>query len=384
MTQPKSYIWQKPSWPAFKWQDAALIKLLGACRFQQGALLSQMKELGFDVRQKTRAEVLIQEAMKTSEIEGERLDPTAVRSSVARRLGLSTVGLQTTMDQRAEGVVDILLDATQNFNQPLTAERLQGWQAALFPTGYSGINKIRVADWRDDRQGPMRVVSGPIGREKVHYEAPPSERLSGEMEKFLRWWSSSGNGMDGILRAGLGHLWFVAVHPFEDGNGRIARTLAEMALSQDENITTRYYSLSSQIMSERDAYYEILESTNRGEGDITGWLQWFLECMHGALFRSHERLTNITLKHRFWLVHAETPLNARQSKVLNRVLDAGPGGFEGGLTNRKYAGMTHTSRATAQRELADLVKKGLLYKKPGGGRSSSYDLDWEALASPHE
>jgi len=379
MTSSKPYIWQNPSWPLLKWDDTALIKPLGACRFQQGALLAQMKELGFEIRQSARAEILIQEALKTSEIEGERLDPAAVRSSVSRRLGLSIVGLPATIDQRADGVVDILLDATQHFGRPLTTERLKGWHAALFPTGYSGITKIRVADWRDDRHGPMRVVSGPIGREKIHYEAPPAGHLQKEMDSFLRWWVSSRGRMDGILRSGLGHLWFVAVHPFDDGNGRIARTLSEMALAQDENTANRFYSLSSQIMAERDAYYGILDVTNRGDGDITGWLEWFLTCLSGALLRSQELLSNIMLKRRFWTTHAETPLNARQSKVINRVLEAGPGGFEGGLTNRKYAGISHTSRATAQRELADLVLKGILLKKPGGGRSSSYDLDWEAL-----
>ncbi|MHC4792130.1 MAG: Fic family protein [Planctomycetota bacterium] len=380
MTQTKQYIWQRPSWPEFRWDNAALLKLLGVSRFQQGSLLTQMKELGFEVRQQARAEVLIEEALKTSEIEGERLDPNAVRSSVARRLGLPKAGMASTKNQQADGVVQILLDATLNFEQELTAERLFGWHAALFPTGYSGLHKIRVASWRDDRDGPMRVVSGPIGHEKIHYEAPPAKRLENEMNRFFRWWWESRKEMDGLLRASVGHLWFVAVHPFEDGNGRIARALTEMALAQDENLSTRYYSLSSQIMAEREDYYKILEHTNNGDGNITDWMKWFLRCMSRAILKSNELLSNVMLKARFWKHYTQTRLKERQSKVLNRLLEAGPGGFEGGLTNRKYAGMAHVSRATAQRELADLVQKGILRSNPGGGRSTSYDLCWEEFS----
>jgi len=266
-----------------------------------------------------------------------------------------------------------------NHEKGLTAERLFGWHAALFPTGYSGLHKIRFDGWRDDRQGPMRVVSGPIGREKVHYEAPPADQLEGEMKRFFRWWEKSRNDMDGILRAGMAHLWFVAVHPFEDGNGRIARTLTDMTLAQDENISTRFYSLSSQIMAERDDYYEVLERTNREAGDITEWLKWFLGCMSRAILRSNELLSNVMQKTRFWKRYALTGLNDRQRKAINRLLEAGPSGFEGGMTNRKYANMTHISRATAQRELADLVGKGILRPNPGGGRSASYDLVWDNI-----
>ena len=380
MTQTIQYIWQQPSWPEFHWDNAALLKLIGDCRFQQGSLLTQMKDLGFDARQQARAEVLIEEALKTSEIEGERLDPKAVRSSVAQRLGLPTAGMDPTKNQQADGVVQILLDATQNFNHTLTPERLFGWHAALFPTGYSGMHKIKVASWRDDRNGPMRVVSGPIGREKIHYEAPPAEGLEKEMDRFFCWWEKSRKEMDGFLRAGMAHLWFVVVHPFEDGNGRVARALTEMALAQDENLSTRYYSLSSQIMAERDDYYRILERTTKGEGDITDWVEWFLECMSRAFLSSNRLLANVMLKARFWKHYAQTNVKERQSKVLNRLLDAGPGGFEGGLTNRKYAGMAHVSRATAQRELADLVQKGILRPNPGGGRSTSYDLCWDEFS----
>jgi len=379
MPQTKQYIWQRSSWPEFRWDNASLLKALGISRFQQGSLLTQMKDLGFDVRQQARAEVLIEEALKTSEIEGEHLDPNAVRSSVARRLGLPTAGMIPKNNQQADGVVQILLDATQDFEQALTPERLFGWHAALFPTGYSGLHKIQVASWRDDRSGPMNVVSGPIGREKIHYEAPPAERLVNEMNRFFCWWEESRKEMDGLLRAGMAHLWFVAVHPFEDGNGRIARALTEMALAQDENLSIRYYSLSSQIMAEREGYYGILERTNNADGDITDWMKWFLECMSRAILSSNELLTNVMLKARFWKHHAQTRLKERQIKVLNRLLDAGPGGFEGGLTNRKYAGMAHVSRATAQRELADLVQKGVLRLNPGGGRSTSYDICWDEV-----
>lgn len=380
MTQTTQYIWQQPSWPEFRWDNATLLKQIGICRFQQGSLLIQMKDLGFDVRQQARAEVLIEEALKTSEIEGERLDPNAVRSSVAQRLGLPTVGMVSIKNQQADGVVQILLDATQNFKRTLTPERLFGWNAALFPTGYSGMHKIKVASWRDDRNGPMKVVSGPIGREKIHYQAPPAKRLADEMNRFFCWWEDSREEMDGILRGGMAHLWFVAVHPFEDGNGRVARALTEMALAQDENLSTRYYSLSSQIMAEREDYYRILERTNKGEGDINDWMKWFLGCMSRAILSSNKLLANVMLKARFWKHYAQTNIKERQSKVLNRLLDDGPGGFEGGLTNRKYAGMTHVSRATAQRELSDLVQKGILRPNPGGGRSTSYDLCWDEFS----
>jgi Fic family protein len=381
MTQSRRYIWQFPTWPEFQWDSPVLLKPLGDCRFQQGSLLAQMRELGFEVRQQARAEVLIAEALKTSEIEGVHLNVGAVRSSVARRLGLPSAGLPEINNPLADGVVEILLDATQNHSRKLTAERLFGWHAALFPTGYSGIHKIRVAAWRDDREGPMQVVSGPMGRERVHYQAPPAERVNDEMKRFFSWWNKSRNEMDGILRAGVAHLWFVTVHPFDDGNGRIARTITDMALAQDENLATRCYSLSSQIMAERDTYYEVLEHTNKKGGDITQWLKWFLACMSRAILSSNRLLSNVMQKARFWQRNAKTDLNDRQRKALNRLLEAGPGGFEGGLTNRKYAGMTHVSRATAQRELADLVKKGILRPNPGGGRSVSYDLNWDETHS---
>ncbi|NQU15865.1 MAG: Fic family protein [Desulfobacteraceae bacterium] len=379
MTLGSQYIWQTPSWPEFRWDSGALLSSLGDCRFQQGSLLAQMRELGFEVQQQARAEVLIEEAMKTFEIEGELLEVNAVRSSVVRRLGLPSAGLPAIRNQPADGMVDILLDATINHEQGLNADRLFGWHAALFPTGYSGLHKIRVAGWRDDREGPMLVVSGPIGMEKTHYEAPPADWLEREMEGFFFWLEKNRDSMDGLLRAGIAHLRFVAVHPFEDGNGRIARTLTDMTLAQDENLSTRFYSLSSQIMADRTEYYEILEHTNKGTGDITEWLKWFLNCMSRAILRSNELLSNVMQKARFWKRYAQTELNNRQRKVLNQLLEAGTGGFESGMTNRKYASMTHMSRATAQRELADLVGKGILRPNPGGGRSVSYELIWDNI-----
>jgi Fic family protein len=384
MAQTKQYIWQRSLWPDFRWDHAVLLKPLGDCRFQQGKLLAQMNALGFDTRQQARAEILVQEVLKTSEIEGERLDANAVRSSVARRLGLPAAGLPETKDRQADGVVDILLDATLNHAQALTTLRLFGWHAAIFPTGYSGMHKIRVASWRDDHNGPMRVVSGPMGRERIHYQAPPAKQLTSEMNQFIRWWGKSLSQMDGLLRAAVGHLRFVAIHPFDDGNGRIARALTEMALAQDENLSTRYYSLSAQIMAQRQAYYQILERTNIADGDITEWILWFLQCMSTAIQSSDHLLSNVMLKARFWQRYAQTGLKERQSKAVNRLLEAGPGGFEGGLTNRKYAGMGRVSKATAQRELADLVQKGILRTNPSGGRSTSYDLCWEVFAAGAE
>ena len=381
MTQDAQFIWQKTTLSDLSWDNAALMKQLGACRFQQGSLLTQMRDLGLEVRRQAQAEVLIEEALKTSEIEGERLDPNAVRSSVARRLGLPTAGLPDVRNQHADGVVEILLDATQNFDKDLTVERMFGWHAALFPTGYSGLHKILTAGWRDDREGPMRIVSGFVGREKIHYEAPPADRVVTEMCHFLSWWATSRQEVDGLLRAAVAHLRFVAIHPFEDGNGRIARTLTEMALAQDESLATRYYSLSSQIMSDRESYYSVLERTNRGNGDLTEWILWFLDCMSRAIDRSNDLLANVMRKSRFWQRYAQLELNDRQCKVINRLLEAGPDGFEGSMTNRKYASMTHVSRATAQRELADLVEKKVFLTNPGGGRSASYRLFWEKFES---
>jgi Fic family protein len=367
------YFWQTEDWPCFRWQSDRLLAPLGQARLRQGQLLSRAAGLGFDLGQQAQAAVLVEEAVKTAAIEGEALDPASVRSSVARRLGLPTAGLPSA-PRHVDGLVDVLLDATRNHAQPLTAERLKGWQAALFPTGFSGMHRLRVGDWRPAGEA-MRVVSGPIGREKVHFEAPPAERVAAEIDRFLSWWQES-PAIDGLLRAGIAHLWFVTIHPFEDGNGRLARALTDMALAQEENLPARCYSLSSQIMAERSVYYTILERVQKGDGDITEWLEWFFGCFERAVLRSADLLAGVLHKAGFWQRHAATSLSDRQRKVINRLLDAGPGGFEGGMTTRKYASLAGVSKPTAQREIADLVAKGLLRPNPGGGRSTSYDVQW--------
>lgn len=366
------YVWETSQWPRLRWQSDRLLTLLGRVRLEQGKLLSQVADLGFFKGEEAEAEILVEEAVKTAAIEGENLDRGSVRSSVARRLGLPTAGLPPSQ-RHVEGLVEMLLDATRNYSAPLTKERLKGWQAALFPGGYSGMHRIRVGEWRGDE--PMRVVSGPLGRETVHYEAPPGERIEGEVDAFLEWWSAS--RMDGVLRAGVAHFRFVTIHPFEDGNGRVARALTDLALAQDERLPARFYSLSSQIMAEREEYYAVLEKTQKGDGDITAWLEWFLGCFGRAIERSAHLMSAALLKSRFWRRHSQTEISERQKKVLNRLLDAGPGGFEGGLTTRKYTGLTRVSRATAYREIADMVEKNLLRPNPGGGRSASYEIAWE-------
>lgn len=369
------YIWQNKDWPNFTWSSEKLLKPLGQVRFNQGSLIAQVRELGFDIQQTAQADVLVEEALKTSAIEGEMLDPQAVRSSVGRQLGIADAGLKHVQDQKTDGLVQILLDATNNHSQKLTLERLFAWHAALFPTGYTGMVQINVAKWRDDKQGPMQVVSGPVGKEKVYFEAPPADLLENEMRSFL-FWINKITDIDGLIKAALAHLWFITIHPFDDGNGRIARTMTDMLLARDEKCQKRFYSLSSQIMFERNDYYNILHSVQTGNLDVTSWLEWFIKCMNRAILNSNLLLKRIIVKARFWKIFGQTPLNSRQTKVINRLLDAGPKGFEGGLKNKKYMGIAHTSRATAQREMADLVQKGILVKLPGGGRSSSYDLNW--------
>ena len=373
------YIWQNESWPSLMWDSDALLSLLGRARLLQGNLLGRVKHLGFRLGEEAQADILTEEAIKTAAIEGERLNPQIVRSSVARHLGSREAGLVSTT-WSVDGLVEVILDATQKHGKVLSAERLKGWHAALFPTGHSGLHKIRVGQWRGKK--PMQVVSGPMGKEKVHFEAPPGEKVDAEMRKFLRWWEESRKNTDGILRAGLSHFYFVTIHPFEDGNGRIARALTDMALAQDEKLSIRYYSLSSQIMEERKDYYDILEKCSKSNSaDVTKWLVWFLECFGRAIQRSDNIIGNVLAKADFWQEHAQTELNERQKKVLNRMLDAGPDGFEGGLTTRKYVSMTRTSRATAFREISDLIDKRLLQQLRGKGRSVHYDLIWPATSS---
>jgi Fic family protein len=365
------YVWQHESWPEFRWQDDQLISAVGKTRLCQGQFLSKIHSLGMNISREAQAEILTEEAVQTTAIEGQNLDRDSVRSSVARRLGLPTAGLPPA-DRHVDGLVEVLLNATTHYDKSLTAERLKGWHAALFPTGYSGLLRIRTAEWRGS--GPMQVVSGPEGRERIHFEAPPAHRIEEEMKQFFAWWEMSIGKIEGLLRAGITHFRFVTIHPFEDGNGRLARALSDMALAQDEHSAMRFYSLSSRIMAERDEYYNILERSQKGDGDITEWLLWFLGCMERAIEKSETLLAGVLAKATFWQTHGQTPMTTHQRKVVSRLLDFEPGGFKGGLTTRKYVSMAKVSRATAFREISDLVSKGILVPNEGRGRSISYRL----------
>lgn len=367
------YIWQRDEWPVFSYDNNKLSTLTSKVRFAQGRLLGRMSELGFQLGEEARVEILISEAIKTSAVEGTTLHPASVRSSVAKRLGLPTAGLPPA-ERHVDGIVEILLDATVNYTAPLTIERLCGWQAALFPTGFSGIHRINTGELRGKE--PMRVVSGPIGRETIHFEAPPYERIEREVKHFLKWWSTSAGKLDGLIRAGIAHLYFVTIHPFDDGNGRIARALTDMALAQDEQTEKRFYSLSTQIMAERKLYYDMLESTQKGGLDITNWLMWFLQCTEHAITNTESLISKVLAKSSFWKRNEAVEINERQRKVINLLLDAGPGGFVGGLTTRKYVSIAKTSRVTAYREISDLLEKGILKQNEGKGRNVSYEIKW--------
>ena len=362
------YIWQLPGWPHFSYDAAALAAALGQVHRAQGQLMGRMAELGMTQREQATLQVLTQEVIKTSEIEGERLNLDAVRSSLARRLGLD-IGALAPSDRHVDGVVDVVLDATRNFDQPLTQERLFGWHAALFPTGYSGRVRITVAGWRTDASGPMEVVSGPVGREKVHFTAPPAHTLAAQTDTFLHWFNASPAG-DALIKAGLAHLWLVTLHPFDDGNGRISRAVGDMALARAEGTGQRFYSFSAQIQRERKDYYAQLEATQQGPLDVTPWLSWFLGCLLRAVQGADTTLAGVLDKAQFWQRWAGTPMNARQTLVLNRVLD----GFEGKLTNAKWAAWADCSADTALRDINDLLARGVLRKLEGGGRSTGYAL----------
>ncbi|MBW2733872.1 MAG: Fic family protein [Deltaproteobacteria bacterium] len=369
-----TYLWQLPAWPVLRWDNQALLEPLGEARYLQGRLFGQLRTLGVEEEQALEVETIVDEAVTTSAIEGENLPPDAVRSSIARRLGLDHAGLPTP-PRNVDGVVEMLLDATLNHALPLTHERLKGWQAALFPTGYSGIRKIVVGDWRGGLE-PMQVVSGQLGAERVHFVAPPAHRVPAEMDQFLHWWSVDSKDLTGMIRAAVGHLWFETIHPFEDGNGRVGRALVDMALAQEEGRSHRLYSLSSQILAEGRAYYQAIEAAQSGSGDITSWLTWFLGCVARAIERSEASVQTAVAKGQFWQRAVGHELNARQTKLINRLLDAGPGGFKGGLTNKKYCAMTKASKATATRDLTDLLNRGILVRV-GQKRGTRYDLNWE-------
>ena len=362
------YIWEKRQWPALTWDDESLSRLLARVSRKQGRLLGKMEGLGFGLRTEANLQTLTEDVVKSSEIEGERLNSDQVRSSIARRLGIDVGGL-VPADRDVEGAVEMMLDATGNYTAPLTSERLFDWHAAVFPTGRSGMRKISIGAWRDDHDGPMQVVSGPVGRETVHYEAPPAERIPDEMDQFLDWFAQPGK-IDPLFRAGLAHLWFVTIHPFDDGNGRIARAIADMALAQEEATGQRFYSMSGQIRRERKEYYALLERTQKGDLDVTNWQDWFLNCLMRALGGAEDTLGAVLGKARFWQRFAAESLNERQIKVLNRLLD----GFEGKLTSSKWARIAKCSQDTAYRDILDLVERGALQKDPGGGRSTSYSL----------
>jgi Fic family protein len=366
----KPWIWQHQDWPQFHWDSARLAKLLAAARQAQGELTGMARLLDPDSDLHTQLEVLTSEGVATSAIEGERFDPHAIRSSLARRLGLPTAGLPA--PQRSiEGLVDVLLDATQKLDKPLTQRMLSSWQAALFPTGRSGLIKIRVGALRG--ASPMRIVSGPIDRQKVHYEAPPRRGLERELKRFFDWFNKPPEDVDGLARAGLTHAWFELIHPFEDGNGRVGRALLDRALAQDEPRSSRLYSLSARFMVVRSEYYDALQALSRGDLDVTDWLKWFLKQVVAACTESAGTVERVLNKARFWMHHSQSGFNGRQRKVLNTLLDAGPDGFIGEMTNKKYAHLTHTSPATAQRDLAELVERGIL-RMQGGGRSVRYLL----------
>lgn len=362
------YIHEHPQWPKLHWDEAKLATLLADVRHRQGRLLGRMEGLGFGLRSEAQLSTLTADVVKSSAIEGEKLNEEEVRSSIARRLGLEYAGAALP-SRDVEGVVEMMLDATQHSMEPLTAERLWGWHAALFPTGRSGMNRITVGAWRPVEAGAMQVVSGPIGRERVHYVAPSAEKLQSEMKAFLGWFKNR-NSMDPVLKAGLAHFWFVTIHPFEDGNGRIARAIADLALARADGMAERFYSMSTQIETERKEYYRQLERAQRGTPDVTAWMEWFLGCLGRSIQRADEMLSGVMFKARLWEKINVAPVNERQRIVINRLLD----GFEGNLTSSKYAKLAKCSEDTALRDIKTLVDRGVLMKNEAGGRSTSYVL----------
>lgn len=363
-----TYLWQHPGWPSWQYDAARLATPLARVRHDQGRLIGRMESLGFKLRDEAWLTTLTRDVVKTSQIEGQQLDTEQVRSSIARRLGLD-IGALAPVDRHVDGIVAVMLDATGHYNRPLTGERLCAWQAALFPTGRCGLSKIRVGTWRNDSTGPMQVVSGPVGRPRVHYTAPPADRLEAEIERFLQWFEGA-DPLDGVLKAGLAHLWLVTLHPFDDGNGRIARAVGDMALARSERTVQRFYSLSAQMQKERSDYYDILERTQKGDMDVTDWLMWFLGCLQRAVSQSREMLATVLDKARFWERFAASPMNERQIKVLNRLLD----GFDGKLTTGKWANLAKCSQDTAYRDILALMEMGALSKAQGAGRGTHYEI----------
>jgi Fic family protein len=363
-----TYIYEQSDWPKFRWSHDRLAAQLASVRHRQGRLIGRMEGLGFQLRAEAVLQSLTEEVIKSSEIEGEVLDREQVRSSIARRLGMD-IGALLPVDRNVEGTVEMMLDATQNYENKLTKDRLFGWHSALFPTGRSGLHKITVGNWRTDKAGPMQVISGPIGRERVHYQAPVAKNVEREMKAFLGWFNGK-DSHDPVVNAAIAHLWFVTIHPFEDGNGRMARAITDMALTRSEQSPRRFYSMSAQIRTERKDYYDILEATQKGDLDITPWIEWFLGCLSRAFEGAEQILAAVLHKARFWDKFRDENLNDRQRKVLNRLLN----GFEGKLTSSKYAALAKCSQDTASRDIDELIKCGCLIKDKAGGRSTSYSL----------
>lgn len=365
-----AYIYQNPDWPNFKWDNQKLLPLLSRVRNLQGRIVGRMESLGFDLRDEASLNTLILDVIKSSEIEGEILNAEQVRSSIARRLGLNIAGLVPS-DRDVEGVVEMMLDATQNYENPLTTERLFNWHSSLFPTGRSGMYKIIVGSWREDLTGPMQVVSGALGNETVHFQAPDAASVESEMNQFIDWINND-SSTEPVIKAGIAHLWFITIHPFEDGNGRIARAITDMLLARSDGVPQRFYSMSAQIRVQRKEYYEALENSQKGDIDITYWLEWFLTCLMNALDSSENTLKQVIFKHNFWNNNSFKLQNERQRLILNRLLD----GFEGNLTTSKWAKITKCSQDTALRDIQDLIDKNILKKTESGGRSTSYVLGY--------
>ena len=363
------YIHQKKDWPNFKWDSEDIVNLLSEARNLQGRLQGKMEALGFELRNEALLDTLTLDVLKTSEIEGELLNHDQVRSSIARKLGMEIVG-SVESDRNVDGVVEMMLDATQNCFKPLTKTRLFDWHAALFPTGRNGMYKIIVGDWRKDTTEPMQVISGPMGKEKVHFEAPNSDLLEKEMSSLLNWFSQN-NKIDLVLKASIAHLWFVTIHPFDDGNGRITRALTDMLLAQADKSNQRFYSMSAQMRIERKQYYDILEKTQKGDLNITNWIEWFLQCLINALNSTEEVLVKVLFKGNFWQIHSKTIINERQKKLINKLLDS----FDGKLTSSKWAKIAKCSKDTAIRDINDLIEKEILRKEEAGGRSTNYELN---------
>ncbi len=367
------YFHQRNDWPNFNWDTGVLLPLVSKTRDLQGRLLGRMEAIGFELREEAVLETITEDVVKSSAIEGEQLNPEQVRSSVARRLGMDISGLPEA-SRDVEGVVEMTMDATQRYDAPFSKERLCDWHAALFPTGRSGMFKITVGDWRGDQQGPMQVVSGPMGKERVHYIAPEAAKLENEMQQFIEWFNTD-ESMEPVIKSAIAHLWFVSIHPFDDGNGRIARAIADTQLARADRTTQRFYSITGQILKSKSAYYDVLESTQKGDMDITGWLVWYFERLLAALEHTNQTLSKVLVKANFWELHKHTQFNERQVEMINKL----HGHFVGKLHSSKWAKMMKVHRDTARRDIQDLVQKGVLLESGEGGRSTNYILNLPRL-----